>query len=74
MDALGGGRIKDCKRVLIKPNLLATAKPDDAVVTRFMLVKTVAEYVLEKGAIPQVALNLRFCRTHFYITIGTLSP
>lgn len=55
MDALGGERIKDCKRVLIKPNLLATAKPDDAVVTHFMLVKTVAEYVLEKGAIPQVS-------------------
>lgn len=55
MDVLGGERIKDCKRVLIKPNLLATAKPDDAVVTHSMLVKAVAEYVLEKGAIPQVS-------------------
>ncbi|MDO9585994.1 MAG: DUF362 domain-containing protein, partial [Syntrophales bacterium] len=55
MDALGGERIKDCKRVLIKPNLLTTAKPDDAVVTHFMLVKAVAEYVLEKDAIPQVS-------------------
>lgn len=55
MDALVGERIKDCKRVLIKPNLLAIAEPDDAVVTHFMLVKAVAEYVLEKGAIPQVS-------------------
>jgi uncharacterized protein (DUF362 family)/Pyruvate/2-oxoacid:ferredoxin oxidoreductase delta subunit len=55
MDALGGEKIKDCKCVLIKPNLLATAKPNDAVVTHFMLVKAVAEYVLEKGAIPLVS-------------------
>jgi len=55
MDNLGGDEIKACKRVLIKPNLLAAAKPDEAVVTHYMIVKAVAEYVLDKGAVPIVS-------------------
>lgn len=55
MDALGGDKIKEHRQVLIKPNLLTTAKPDDAVLTHCLLVKAVAEYVLSKGAIPQVS-------------------
>ncbi|MCG6534619.1 MAG: DUF362 domain-containing protein [Syntrophales bacterium LBB04] len=56
MDALGGSEvIKDRKRVLIKPNLLIATKPDDAVLTHYLLVKAVSEYVLEKGAWAQVS-------------------
>ena len=55
METLSGEKITECKRVLIKPNLLTTAKPDDAVLTHCLVVKAVAEYVLSKGAIPQVS-------------------
>ena len=56
MDALETGEmIKRRKRVLIKPNLLIAAKPGEAVLTHYLLVKAVAEYVLEKGAVPQVS-------------------
>src|SRR3990172_7844611 len=56
MDALGAGEmIKRRKCVLIKPNLLIAAKPGEAVLTHYLLVKAVAEYVLEKGAVPQVS-------------------
>jgi uncharacterized protein (DUF362 family)/ferredoxin len=55
METLGGEKIKQCKQVLIKPNLLTTAKPDDAVVTHCLVVKAVVEYVLSRGAIPQVS-------------------
>lgn len=36
-------------RVLIKPNLLIPAKPESAVITHPLVVKAVAEYILEKG-------------------------
>ena len=36
--------------VVIKPNLLAPARPDRAIVTHPLVVKAVAEYVLQKGA------------------------
>lgn len=55
MEILGGEKIKEHQQVLIKPNLLTTAKPDDAVLTHCLVVKAVAEYVLSKGAIPQVS-------------------
>jgi uncharacterized protein (DUF362 family)/ferredoxin len=55
MENLGGEKIREHKRVLIKPNLLTTAKPDDAVVTHCLVVKAAAEYVLSKGAIPQIS-------------------
>jgi len=55
MEDLGGEKIKLHKQVLIKPNLLTTAQPDDAVLTHFLVVKAVVEYVLSKGAIPQVS-------------------
>ena len=55
MDTLCGDKIKENMQVLIKPNLLTTAKPDDAVLTHFLVVKAVAEYVLSKSAIPQVS-------------------
>src|SRR3972149_8804391 len=55
MDDLGGEKIGPGRRVLIKPNLLSAAKPGDAVLTHYLLVKAVAEYVLDKGAIAQVS-------------------
>ncbi len=55
MDALGGEKIKAGKQVLIKPNLLTTAKPESAILTHCLVVKAVAEYVLSKGAVPQVS-------------------
>ena len=55
MDGLGGEIIKKHRQVLIKPNLLTTAKPDDAVLTHCLVVKAVVEYVQSQGAIPQVS-------------------
>ncbi len=56
LDALGGGeKIGRHTSVLIKPNLLTTAKPADAILTHYLLVKAVADYVLNKGALPQVS-------------------
>jgi uncharacterized protein (DUF362 family)/Pyruvate/2-oxoacid:ferredoxin oxidoreductase delta subunit len=55
MEALTGDEIRQCRRVLIKPNLLAASKPEDAVLTHYLIVKAVAEYVLEKGAVPLVS-------------------
>lgn len=56
MDDLGGDEmIKERTRVLIKPNLLTTAKPGDAVLTHYLLVKAVAEYALEKGAVVRLS-------------------
>lgn len=47
---LDGGRIQRGMRVLVKPNLLSPAAPDDAVLTHPLVVKAVCEYVLDKGA------------------------
>jgi uncharacterized protein (DUF362 family)/Pyruvate/2-oxoacid:ferredoxin oxidoreductase delta subunit len=50
MDSLGGkDLIKSGTRVLLKPNLLAPALPDRGMLTHPMVVRTVAEYVLDKG-------------------------
>ncbi|HEX8949867.1 MAG TPA: DUF362 domain-containing protein [Dissulfurispiraceae bacterium] len=55
MDSLGGNAIKRGSRVVIKPNLLAPAPPGKAVVTHPLVVKAAAEYVLGKGAAPQIS-------------------
>jgi uncharacterized protein (DUF362 family)/Pyruvate/2-oxoacid:ferredoxin oxidoreductase delta subunit len=47
---LDGGRIQRGTRVLVKPNLLSPAAPDDAVLTHPLVVKAVCEYVLDRGA------------------------
>jgi uncharacterized protein (DUF362 family)/Pyruvate/2-oxoacid:ferredoxin oxidoreductase delta subunit len=54
-DAAGGGAIRQGSLVLIKPNLLAPATPESAMLTHPMLVKAAVEYVLQKGARPQVS-------------------
>lgn len=55
MDAIGGDPIGRGDRVLIKPNLLSPAAPEQAVLTHPLIVKAAVEYVLEKGARPQVS-------------------
>lgn len=55
MDSLAGRQIQKNSRVVIKPNLLAPASPDKAIVTHPLVVKAVAEYVLDRGAFPQIS-------------------
>jgi uncharacterized protein (DUF362 family)/Pyruvate/2-oxoacid:ferredoxin oxidoreductase delta subunit len=49
------GSIQPRSRVLIKPNFLAPASPEKAMITHPLVVKAVVEYVREKGALPQVS-------------------
>ncbi|GBE04948.1 MAG TPA: DUF362 domain-containing protein [Nitrospirae bacterium] len=55
MDSIGGDRIKNNSRVVIKPNLLAPAPPEKAILTHPLVVRAAVEYVLKKGARPQVS-------------------
>lgn len=55
MDALACDKIKQGSRVLIKPNMLSAATPADAVLTHPLIIKAAVEYVLQKGARPQVS-------------------
>ncbi|MDM8524047.1 DUF362 domain-containing protein [Desulfococcaceae bacterium HSG8] len=52
---LADGLIQKGTRVLIKPNLLLPAKPEKAVLTHPLVLRGVAEYVLEKGGQPLIA-------------------
>jgi uncharacterized protein (DUF362 family)/Pyruvate/2-oxoacid:ferredoxin oxidoreductase delta subunit len=47
--------IRPGSRVVIKPNLLAPARPDKAMLTHPMVVKAVAEYVIQKGGRVQIS-------------------
>jgi uncharacterized protein (DUF362 family)/Pyruvate/2-oxoacid:ferredoxin oxidoreductase delta subunit len=49
LDSLGGGGVAPGKSVLIKPNFLSPAKPEDALLTHPLVIRAAAEYVLEKG-------------------------
>lgn len=53
--SLDHGAIRKNSRVLIKPNLLAPAAPDRAMITHPLLIRAVVEYVLEHGGLPQVS-------------------
>ena len=55
MDALGGKQINKDSLVIIKPNLLAAASPDKAVVTHPLLIRAVVEYVNERDVRPRVS-------------------
>jgi len=55
MDSIGGGLIKKNSRVVIKPNLLAPASPDKAIVTHPLVIRAAVEYVLQKGICPQIS-------------------
>jgi uncharacterized protein (DUF362 family)/ferredoxin len=55
MEAMGGRDIRGQGRVLIKPNLLVPATPDQAILTHPAIVRFAAEYVLDRGARPLIA-------------------
>ncbi len=49
LESLDGGLIREGTRVLLKPNLLAPAPPEKAMLTHPAVVKAVVQYVLHKG-------------------------
>lgn len=55
LDSKGPDWIASGTRVLIKPNMLMASSPDQAIVTHPMIVRTVVEYMLDKGAHVQVS-------------------
>ena len=55
MDTLAKDMISADHHVIIKPNLLAAASPDKAIVTHPLIVRAVAEYVIHRGARPQIS-------------------
>ena len=55
LDMLDQGRIRRNSRVLIKPNFLAPASPDRAMITHPLIIRAVVEYVHTRGALPQVS-------------------
>lgn len=55
MDSLAGNVIQRDATVVLKPNLLAPAPPGKAITTHPLIIKAVAEYVLERGAVPQIS-------------------
>lgn len=55
LDSINGSLIKKESRVLIKPNLLLPAPPEKAVLTHPMIIRASVEYVLQKGAFPQIS-------------------
>ena len=55
MDSVTGDLIRKNSRVVIKPNLLAPAPPDKAMLTHPMVVKAAVEYVLQRGARPRIS-------------------
>ncbi len=55
IDLIGKDIIKKQDRVLIKPNFLSPALPEEAILTHPLVIKAAVEYVLEKGGQPLVA-------------------
>ncbi len=55
LDAQGESWISKGERVLIKPNMLMPATPDQAIVTHPEIVRIVADYLIAKGADVQVS-------------------
>ncbi len=56
LDSLGGREIiPSGSRVLVKPNLLAPASPEKAMLTHPLVVRAVVEYVLDCGAAVQIS-------------------
>jgi uncharacterized protein (DUF362 family)/Pyruvate/2-oxoacid:ferredoxin oxidoreductase delta subunit len=55
MDTLAKDMILPDRRVIIKPNLLTAAAPDKAIITHPMMVRAAAEYVIHRGARPQIS-------------------
>jgi uncharacterized protein (DUF362 family)/Pyruvate/2-oxoacid:ferredoxin oxidoreductase delta subunit len=55
LDELIGEKFSVGARVLIKPNLLAPARPEKAMLTHPLIVRASVEYVLKKGGMPLVS-------------------
>lgn len=55
IESIGSVNIQKDATVLIKPNFLLPAKTEKAIITHPLLVKAVAEYVLERGGRPIVS-------------------
>jgi uncharacterized protein (DUF362 family)/Pyruvate/2-oxoacid:ferredoxin oxidoreductase delta subunit len=55
IDSVADGLITRGSRVVIKPNLLAPAHPDSAMLTHPAVVRAAVEYVIEKGARPCIS-------------------
>ncbi len=55
LERLDGGRIRGGDRVVLKPNLLAAAPPEKAVITHPVIVRVVAEYLIDRGARVQIS-------------------
>lgn len=55
LEAVDKNGIRPGDKVLIKPNLLMPAGPEQAVTTHPLIVRAAVEYVLEKGGHPQVS-------------------
>ncbi|MBW2561160.1 MAG: DUF362 domain-containing protein [Deltaproteobacteria bacterium] len=55
LEAFCGDIITPSSRVVIKPNLLRAAPPESAVLTHPLIVRAVAQYVIDKGARPQIS-------------------
>jgi uncharacterized protein (DUF362 family) len=55
LDSRGADWISAGARVVVKPNMLMPAAPDKAIVTHPLIVRIVAEYLLDKGAKVQIS-------------------
>ncbi|SPQ01611.1 conserved hypothetical protein [Candidatus Sulfobium mesophilum] len=55
LDSFCGDLIRPGSRVVLKPNLLAPAPPEKAMVTHPLVVKAVTEYAIEKGCRVQIS-------------------
>jgi uncharacterized protein (DUF362 family)/Pyruvate/2-oxoacid:ferredoxin oxidoreductase delta subunit len=55
LEAVGNDFIRPGDKVLIKPNLLMPAGPEQAVTTHPLIVRAAVEFVLDKGGRPQVS-------------------
>lgn len=55
MEKLAGDKIRPGLHVLIKPNVLCLARPEDAILTHSNVIRAVVEYVLQKGARIQIS-------------------
>jgi uncharacterized protein (DUF362 family)/Pyruvate/2-oxoacid:ferredoxin oxidoreductase delta subunit len=55
MDTLSGRFFKRGMYVVVKPNLLSPASPDKAILTHPLVVRTVVEYLLNKGCRVQIS-------------------
>lgn len=55
LSALDRGVVRPGRMVLVKPNFLAPAPPERAMITHPLVIRAVVEYVLERGGRPQVS-------------------